>query len=58
MRVVKHWSRLHREAGDVSSLGTFKIKLGRAVSNLIGVKMSLRIAGVGPLRSLLNQTIP
>ncbi|KFQ63297.1 hypothetical protein N334_12746, partial [Pelecanus crispus] len=35
MRVVQHWNRLPREAVDAPSLATFKVRLDRAVSNLI-----------------------
>ncbi|KFR10488.1 hypothetical protein N306_13298, partial [Opisthocomus hoazin] len=35
MRVVKHWNGLPREAVEAPSLETFKIRLGRALSNLI-----------------------
>ncbi|KFQ14517.1 hypothetical protein N330_08811, partial [Leptosomus discolor] len=35
MRVVKHWHRLPREVVDVPSLETFKVRLDRALSNLI-----------------------
>ena len=35
MRVVKHWNRLPREVVDAPSLGTFKVRLDRALSNLI-----------------------
>ncbi|KFV49834.1 hypothetical protein N341_01365, partial [Tyto alba] len=35
MRVVKHWHRLPREAIDAPSLETFKVRLNRALSNLI-----------------------
>jgi len=45
MRVVKHWSRLPREVADAPSLATFKVRLDRALSNLIYLKMSLLIAG-------------
>ncbi|KAK4823679.1 hypothetical protein QYF61_005650 [Mycteria americana] len=35
MSVVKHWNRLPREAVDVPSLETFKVRLDGALSNLI-----------------------
>ena len=35
MRVVKHWNRLPREVVDAPSLETFKVRLDRALSNLI-----------------------
>ncbi|KFP93661.1 hypothetical protein N329_07717, partial [Haliaeetus albicilla] len=35
MRVVKHWQRLPREVVDAPSLGTFKVRLDGALSNLI-----------------------
>jgi len=35
MRVVKHWSRLPREAVKTPSLKTFKARLDGALSNLI-----------------------
>ena len=34
MRVVRHWSRLHSEAVDASSLEAFKARLDEALSNL------------------------
>ena len=34
-KVVKHWNRLPREVVDAPSLGTFKVRLDRALSNLI-----------------------
>lgn len=34
-RVVKHWSRLHREVVGAPSMETFKIRLDRALSKLI-----------------------
>jgi len=45
MRMVKHWHRLPREVGDAPSLGTFKVRLDGALSNLIQLKMSLLVAG-------------
>jgi len=33
--VVKHWNRLPREVVDAPFLETFKVKLDRALSNLI-----------------------
>ena len=45
MRVVKHWNRLPREVVDAPSLKKFKVRLNRALSNLIWLKMSLFIAG-------------
>ena len=35
MRVVKHWNRLPKEVVDAPSLETFKVRLDRALSNLI-----------------------
>jgi len=34
-RVVKHWNRLHREVVEAPSVETFRVKLDRALSNLI-----------------------
>jgi len=45
MRVVKHWNRFPREVLDAPSLETFNIRLDRALSNLIKLKISLLIAG-------------
>jgi len=45
MRVVKHWNRLPREVADTPSPATFKVRLDRALSNLVWLKMSLLIAG-------------
>jgi len=45
MRVVRHWNRLPREAVAVPSLGVFKARLDRALSNLVWWKMSLLMAG-------------
>ncbi|KFM02780.1 hypothetical protein AS27_08029, partial [Aptenodytes forsteri] len=35
LRVVKQWNRLPRELVDAPSLETFKVRLDRALSNLI-----------------------
>ncbi|KFV08920.1 hypothetical protein N340_02759, partial [Tauraco erythrolophus] len=35
MRVVKHWNRLLRVVVDAPSLETFKVRLDRALSNLM-----------------------
>ncbi|KFQ96936.1 hypothetical protein Y956_09121, partial [Nipponia nippon] len=35
MGVVRHWSRLPREAVDAPSLEVFKARLDRALSNLV-----------------------
>jgi len=35
VRVVKQWIRLPREMADAPSLETFKVRLDRALSNLI-----------------------
>jgi len=32
IRVVKHWKRLFRELVDALSLGTFKVRLDKALS--------------------------
>ncbi|KAK4822091.1 hypothetical protein QYF61_009728 [Mycteria americana] len=45
MRRVRHWNRLPREVVDAPSLETFKVRLDRALSNLIELKMSLLAAG-------------
>jgi len=45
MRVVKPWNTLPREVADAPFLETFKVRLDRALSNLIWLKMSLLIAG-------------
>ncbi|KFW70887.1 hypothetical protein AS28_11237, partial [Pygoscelis adeliae] len=35
MRVVRHWTRLPREVVDAPSLEAFKVRLVRALSNLV-----------------------
>jgi len=45
MRVLKPWHRIPRDVGDAPSLQTFKLRLDRALSNLLWLKRSLLIAG-------------
>ena len=45
LRVVRHWHRLPMEVGDAPSLEPFQARLDGALSNLIGLKMSLLVAG-------------
>ena len=45
MRVVRHWTRLPREAVAAPSLAVFKARLDGALSNLVWWKMSLLMAG-------------
>jgi len=45
MRVVKHWNRLPGEVVEAPSLETFRVRLDRALSNLVWLKMSLLTAG-------------
>jgi len=45
LRVVKHWQRLPRKVGDAPSLEMFQVRLDRALSNLIWLKLSLLMAG-------------
>jgi len=35
MRVVRHWNRLPREAVKARSLEVYKVRLDRALSNLV-----------------------
>ena len=35
MRMMRHWNGLSREVVDAPSLETFKVRLDRALSNLI-----------------------
>ena len=44
MRVLKHWHRLRRKIVKAPSLEAFKVKLDRALSNLVYLKMSLLTA--------------
>ena len=46
IRVVKQWRRLPREVSMPHLWGTFHVRLDRALSNLIELKMSLLIVGV------------
>ena len=43
--MVKHWNSLPREVVDASSLGTIKVRLDRALGNLIKLWMALFLAG-------------
>lgn len=45
MMVMNYWKRLQREVVDVPSLETFHVRLDRALSSLIQLKMFLLIAG-------------
>jgi len=45
MRVVKHCNGLPREVVDAPLLETFNIRLDRAPSTLVSLKMSLLTAG-------------
>jgi len=45
MMVVRHWKKLPEEMVDAPSLETFKVRLDRALSNLIWLKMSLLTVG-------------
>jgi len=45
MRVVRHQHRLPREVVDAPCQETYKVRLDRALSNLIQLKVSLLIAG-------------
>lgn len=35
IRVARHWNRLPREVVNVPSLETFKVRVDRALSNLV-----------------------
>lgn len=43
--VVKYWNKLLKEVVDAPSLGTFKIRLDRALNNLIYLLVSLFTTG-------------
>ena len=45
VRVVRHWHRLPREMVAALSLETLKLRLDRALSNLMELQMSLFIEG-------------
>jgi len=45
VRGVRHRTRLPRKVGDAPPLETFEIRLDRALSNLIKLKMSLLTGG-------------
>ena len=47
VKIVRHWHRLPREVADYPSLETFKVRLDRALRNLMElVCVSLLIVGV------------
>jgi len=52
MKVVRHWTRLPREAVDAPSLEVLKARLHRALSNLVWWKVLLPKAGVLELADL------
>jgi len=43
--VVRHWTRLPREAVAAPSLAVFKVRLDGALSNLVWWKVSLPMVG-------------
>lgn len=45
VRVVKHLKVLPREVVDASSLETFRVRLDRALSNLVYLKVSYSVKG-------------
>lgn len=45
IRAMKHWHRLSREVVDVLSLGTLKIRLNGALSNVTELYVSMFISG-------------
>jgi len=54
MSMMKHWHRLPREVVDAPSLEVFKVRLDRALSNLVCWKVSLPRAGGLELDNLLR----
>ena len=46
LRVVRHWHMLPNKAVDAPSREAFKVRLDKALSNLMELKMSLLIAGM------------
>ena len=48
VRVLKHWKKLPRAVVDAPSLETFKVRLDRALSNLVRVEdVPVHCRGVG-----------
>lgn len=47
MRVVKHWARLPKEVMDVKFLEVFKTRLGKVLSNILLLEVSLPQQGGG-----------
>lgn len=47
MRVVKHWARLPKEVMDVQFLEVFKTRLGKVLSNIFLLEVSLPRQGGG-----------
>lgn len=43
VRMVRHWSRLLREAVDAPSLRVFKVRLDGVLSNLEGILISWKV---------------
>jgi len=61
MRVVEHRTRLPREVVDAPSLGTFQVRLDKALSSLLKLKMSLLTQSIpwfyDLLTEILNKTV-
>jgi len=45
MRLVNHWNRLSRGVVEAPCLEIFRVRLYRALSNLVWLKISLLTAG-------------